>query len=258
MKFSEKLENLRKSKGMSQEALAQKLNVTRQTVSKWELDQTTPDMSKLIEISKIFEISLDELANNNNIETSNSETTYKESSIEKNNKKISVIIFIIGLIISIILCGIGFIKQKQSDKTNEQAYNDAYALSQANVDTANKRLSEIISELNNLKEQINNMEIEIDNMRNERQKIFTEDREFSARYYAKDNEITVKESELANLTEKYNNLDSEGYKLQNTDYTVYYDLVEPITYLIFYYIAGGVFAFTVITALIYFLVTRKK
>ena len=61
MKFSEKLENLRKSKGMSQEALAQKLNVTRQTVSKWELDQTTPDMNKLIEISKIFEISLDEL-----------------------------------------------------------------------------------------------------------------------------------------------------------------------------------------------------
>lgn len=48
MKFSEKLENLRKSKGMSQEALAQKLNVTRQTVSKWELDQTTPDMNKLI------------------------------------------------------------------------------------------------------------------------------------------------------------------------------------------------------------------
>lgn len=256
MKFSEKLENLRKSKGMSQEALAQKLNVTRQTVSKWELDQTTPDMNKLIEISKIFEISLDELANN--IETSNLENTYKESSIEKNNKKISIRIFIVGLIISIILCGIGFVKQKQADKTNEQAYNDAYASSQANVDKANKRLSEIISELKSLKEQINNMEIELANMRNERQKIFTEDRGFSNRYYAKDNEITVKESKLANLTAKYNSLDSEGYKLQNTDYTVYYDLVEPIKYLIFYYIAGGVLAFTIITSLIYFLVTRKK
>ena len=65
MKFSEKLENLRKSKGMSQEALAQKLNVTRQTVSKWELDQTTPDMNKLIEISKLFEISLVILSFNN-------------------------------------------------------------------------------------------------------------------------------------------------------------------------------------------------
>ena len=52
MKFSEKLMNLRKSKGMSQENLAEKLNVTRQTVSKWELDQTTPDLNKLIELSK--------------------------------------------------------------------------------------------------------------------------------------------------------------------------------------------------------------
>ena len=256
MKFSEKIQNLRKSKGMSQEDLAQKLNVTRQTVSKWELDQTTPDMNKLIEISKIFEVSLDELVNN--IEKSNSETTYKESSNEKNNKKISIRIFIIGLIISIILCGIGFIKQKQADKTNEQAYNDAYASSQANANNANKRLSEILSELNNLKEQINNMEIEIANMKNERQKIFIQDRGFSERYYTKDNEIAEKETELANLTEKYKNLDLEGYKLQNADYTVYYDLVEPITYLIFYYIAGGVFAFTVITSLIYFLVTRKK
>ena len=51
--------------------------------------------------------------------------------------------------------------------------------------------------MNNLKEQINNMEIEIANMRNEKQKIFTEDRSFSDRYYAKDNEITVKESELS-------------------------------------------------------------
>lgn len=256
MKFSEKLENLRKSKGMSQEVLAQKLNVTRQTVSKWELDQTTPDMNKLIEISKIFEISLDELVNN--IETSNSDNTYKESSIEKNNKKISIRIFIIGLIISIILCGIGFVKQKQADKTNEQAYNDAYNSSQAKVDNANKRLSEIISELNNLKEQINNMEIEVATMKNERNKIFIEDRDFSDRYYAKDNEITVKESELSNLKAQYNSLNSEGYKLQNGDYTVYYDLVEPIKYLIFYYIAGGVFAFAVITSLIYFLVTRKK
>ena len=63
MKFSEKLMNLRKSKGMSQEDLAIKINVTRQTVSKWESDQTTPDMNKLIELSKLFEISLDELTN---------------------------------------------------------------------------------------------------------------------------------------------------------------------------------------------------
>ena len=107
MKFSEKLMNLRKSKGWSQDEFAQKINVTRQTVSKWELDQTVPNMNKLIEMSKLFEISLDELVNN--VETSNSESTYKESSIEKNNKKISIRIFVLGIIIALILCGIGLL-----------------------------------------------------------------------------------------------------------------------------------------------------
>ena len=67
MKFSEKLLSLRKQKGLSQEDLADKLNVTRQTVSKWELDQTVPDMNKLVEISKLFEISLDELTGGMNM-----------------------------------------------------------------------------------------------------------------------------------------------------------------------------------------------
>ena len=43
MKFNEKLINLRKKAGLSQEELGYKLNVTRQTVSKWELGQTTPE-----------------------------------------------------------------------------------------------------------------------------------------------------------------------------------------------------------------------
>lgn len=64
MDFNEKLMELRKKKGWSQEELGNRLNVTRQTVSKWELAQTTPEMDKLIEISQLFDISLDELLNN--------------------------------------------------------------------------------------------------------------------------------------------------------------------------------------------------
>ena len=64
MNFNEKLMDLRKQKGWSQEELGNRLNVTRQTVSKWELAQTTPEMDKLIEISQLFDISLDELLNN--------------------------------------------------------------------------------------------------------------------------------------------------------------------------------------------------
>ncbi len=61
MEFNNKLYNLRKQKGLSQEELANRLNVSRQTVSKWEVGDSTPDMEKLAAISDLFEISLDEL-----------------------------------------------------------------------------------------------------------------------------------------------------------------------------------------------------
>lgn len=61
MEFNNKLYNLRKQKGLSQEELANRLNVSRQTVSKWEVGDSTPDMEKLIAISDLFGISLDEL-----------------------------------------------------------------------------------------------------------------------------------------------------------------------------------------------------
>lgn len=61
MEFNNKLYELRKQKGFSQEELASRLNVSRQTVSKWEVGESAPDMEKLIAISDLFEISLDEL-----------------------------------------------------------------------------------------------------------------------------------------------------------------------------------------------------
>ena len=61
MEFHNKLYQLRKQKGLSQEELANRLNVSRQTVSKWEVGDSTPDMEKLIAIGDLFDISLDEL-----------------------------------------------------------------------------------------------------------------------------------------------------------------------------------------------------
>ena len=61
MEFNNKLYELRKQKGLSQEELANRLNVSRQTVSKWEVGDSTPDMEKLVAISDLFGISLDEL-----------------------------------------------------------------------------------------------------------------------------------------------------------------------------------------------------
>ena len=61
MKFNEKIIMLRKNKNLSQEDLGNELGVARQTISKWELGETTPEMDKLIKMSEIFEITLDDL-----------------------------------------------------------------------------------------------------------------------------------------------------------------------------------------------------
>lgn len=61
MTLGTKLQNLRKSKNMSQENLAEILNVSRQAVSKWELDQSLPDTSNIIAISEIFSVTTDYL-----------------------------------------------------------------------------------------------------------------------------------------------------------------------------------------------------
>lgn len=242
MKFSEKLMSLRKSKGWSQEEFAQKINVTRQTVSKWELDQTVPDMNKLVEMSKLFEVSLDELVNN--IESSNSESTYKESSNEKNNKKISIKIFILGIIIALVLCGIGFFKQNDAKKINEERKQQATEQSQAAVDKAEARLKEIEPELNSLQKQSEEKEQERDSL-NMRDSDWIEN-------------VGKLNREITSISSKINALEQEQYILVNKDYRVFYQEVEPITYNIFYYIGAGVFALMSLIALIYFLVTRRK
>ena len=63
MNFASNLQRLRKDKNMSQEALAEKLDVTRQSVSKWESGVTYPEMDKLISICKIFNVDMDTLVN---------------------------------------------------------------------------------------------------------------------------------------------------------------------------------------------------
>ena len=61
MNFNEKLIELRKSKGLSQDELGQRLGVSRQTISKWELAQSYPDFQRLVLISDYFGLSLDAL-----------------------------------------------------------------------------------------------------------------------------------------------------------------------------------------------------
>ena len=60
--FGRRLQTLRAAAGFSQEQLAERLDVARQTISKWELGVSTPELRKLVELSELFGVSLDQLA----------------------------------------------------------------------------------------------------------------------------------------------------------------------------------------------------
>ena len=68
MNFNEKLVNLRKSKGLSQEELGMELDVSRQTISKWEAGQSYPDFQRLVMLSDYFNMTLDELVKDIDVE----------------------------------------------------------------------------------------------------------------------------------------------------------------------------------------------
>lgn len=59
MKLGQKIAELRKKSGLSQEALAEKMNVSRQAVSKWESNQSIPDIEKIVDLSELFGVTTD-------------------------------------------------------------------------------------------------------------------------------------------------------------------------------------------------------
>lgn len=98
MELGKKLAFLRKKNGLSQERLAEMLEVSRQTISKWELGDTAPDIIQSKKISKIFNVSLDELLDNDIREILES----KISNTEKLAKMIIRILKIIGILLIMI------------------------------------------------------------------------------------------------------------------------------------------------------------
>ena len=68
MDFSEKLSILRKARGLTQEQLAEKLDVSRQSVSNWESGQATPDLEKIVALSTVFNVTTDYLLKSSEID----------------------------------------------------------------------------------------------------------------------------------------------------------------------------------------------
>ncbi len=79
MNLSKKIYELRKAHGMSQEQLAEKLNVSRQSISKWESGESSPEIERLIELSDVFDVSTDYLLKSSEVD----ELTIRTERLEK-------------------------------------------------------------------------------------------------------------------------------------------------------------------------------
>lgn len=98
MNLGEKLFELRKAKNLTQDDMAEKLNVTRQTVSKWETNQSTPDFDKIMPLCELFGIGVEELLTGKKPEESQEKKEEKvltrQEVKERSAKVVSISIFI--------------------------------------------------------------------------------------------------------------------------------------------------------------------
>lgn len=83
MEFAEKLIALRKGRELTQEQLAEQLNVSRQSVSKWESGQVIPEAEKLMELSRVFDVSIDYLLKPSELDELSVKTQILEQQQEK-------------------------------------------------------------------------------------------------------------------------------------------------------------------------------
>ena len=105
MDIGNNIMKLRKKNNLSQEELAEKVGVARQTISKWELGETSPDLKQSKMLSKIFNVSLDELVGNNikDILIEKTSNTEKLAGIILKLLKVLVVLIILSPILLIIL-----------------------------------------------------------------------------------------------------------------------------------------------------------
>lgn len=116
MILGEKLQKLRKENQMSQENLAEKIKVSRQTISRWEQDQALPDLSNIIAISKIFSVSIDDLLQTdleNLKENKDTINLAKDLYAYKMKTIFGIILITIGLVMAIGLSIYGSVKGGQ-------------------------------------------------------------------------------------------------------------------------------------------------
>jgi len=118
MKLGNKIIKLRKDNKLSQEVLADKIGVSRQTISNWELNITKPDASHIKKMSKIFNISIDELLDNDIRDIMEKKISDTEKNTNKNRKNIKILLITIYFIILALLIWVIVYYSTKKDFTN--------------------------------------------------------------------------------------------------------------------------------------------
>ena len=127
MALGQNILNSRKKNGLSQEQLGEKVNVTRQTISNWELEETAPNPEQLKLLSKALNVSVDDLIDNDlqNVVLSKIKMTEKQTRTIKKILKgflIGFITFLIIDIIAFIICFFGHYGPFEETKSESASY----------------------------------------------------------------------------------------------------------------------------------------
>lgn len=124
MALSEKLYTLRKKSGLSQEQLAEQLNVSRQAISKWESGASIPESDKLIAISNYFNVSLDYLMKEDNEQSKDTPQTEQSKSAQmadRTQRSVGFIICIGGIICLIVWGLLSVLNSTASNQISESS-----------------------------------------------------------------------------------------------------------------------------------------
>ena len=108
MQIGNKILELRKQNNLSQEQLAEKMGVARQTISKWELGETSPDLEQSKQLSKIFNVSLDDLTNNDIKNVLIAKTNHTEKMIKTIMGILKIILLAVVIIVIVLVADIYF------------------------------------------------------------------------------------------------------------------------------------------------------
>ena len=110
--FSENLKILRKQKGLTQEALAIKLHITRQTISKWEKGLSVPDAEQLVRLAEVLEVPITQLLGQKVADTTNENEVAEylaqiaEQLAIKNRRTKLIVKIVVGILVAFVIANL--------------------------------------------------------------------------------------------------------------------------------------------------------